>query len=168
VFTSVRSKNFWRRTRKRAAGPLLLLWPLLASAQNDAVLKVRSPAAVRAGRGQLAAATITVEVRQGYHVNSHAPAEPYLIPLRLSWKSGPLEPVETVYPKPKLARFPFASKPLSVFDGAFVVTVRFRVPASAPLGPGQMTGKLRYQACNDTACLPPNTAEIRVPFTVHP
>jgi hypothetical protein len=132
------------------------------------VLKVRPPAAVRAGRGELAAATITVEVRQGYHVNSDTPAEPYLIPLRLTWKPGPLEPVETLYPKPKLEKFAFSPRPLSVFDGTFIITARFRVPPSAPLGPGQMTGRLRYQACNDTACLPPNTAEIRVPFTVRP
>lgn len=129
---------------------------------------MRPPAGIRAGRGEVATVTVSVELREGFHVNSHTPAEAYLIPLRLSWKPGPAEPVETLYPEPKLEKFAFSAKPVSVFSGRFAITTRFRIPASAALGPTVLSGRLRYQACNDSACLPPSTAEVRVPLTIQP
>lgn len=151
-----------------AAALLALLCPLLGSAQTEAVLKVRPPAAIRAGRGEVATVTVSVELREGFHVNSHTPAEPYLIPLRLTWKPGPAEPLEVLYPKPKLERFAFSAKPVSVLSGRFAITTCFRIPTSAALGPTVLSGRLRYQACNDSACLPPGTAEVRVPLTIQP
>jgi hypothetical protein len=41
-----------------------------------------------------------------------------------------------------------------------------KVPPSAPLGPGVLVGKLRYQACNDNSCLPPKTLEVRLPYQI--
>ncbi|MGH9718619.1 MAG: protein-disulfide reductase DsbD domain-containing protein, partial [Bryobacteraceae bacterium] len=49
----------------------------------------------------------------------------------------------------------------------FEVTTKFRVPATAMSGPGQIAGKLRYQACNDKVCLPPKTIDVKVPVVVH-
>lgn len=111
-------------------------------------------------------ARLTVQLRNGYHVNSHAPLEDYLIPLRLTWNAPPFEAVETLYPKPKMEKYSFSSKPLSVFTGDFDLLTRFKVPANAPPGPGVLVGKLRYQACNDNSCLPPKTIEVRLPYQI--
>ncbi|MCS6953370.1 MAG: protein-disulfide reductase DsbD family protein [Bryobacterales bacterium] len=129
---------------------------------------MRAPSEVRASRGGAAQVVIGLEVLEGYHVNSHTPADPYLIPLRLTWKPGPAEPVEILYPEPKLEKFAFAAKPVSVFTGKFAITTRFRIPATAPLGPAALSGRLRYQACTDSTCLPPRTAEVRVPLNIQP
>lgn len=150
------------------AALLVLLWSLPASAQTEAVLKVHPPGEVRTSRGGAATVVIGVEVREGYHVNSHTPAEAYLIPLRLTWKPGPAEPVEILYPEPKLEKFAFSAKPVSVFTGKFAIRTRFRIPATAPLGPASLNGRLRYQACTESACLPPTTVEVRVPVNIHP
>lgn len=117
-------------------------------------------------RGTSASIRLACDLKPGFHVNSNKPAEDFLIPLRLTWEKGVLEVGEVVFPKALSKTFAFSEKPLSVYEGAFDVRTRFRVPAGAPSGLGMMTGKLRYQACNDRECFPPKTVEIRVPLQV--
>lgn len=111
-------------------------------------------------------ARLQVQLRPGYHVNSHTPSEDYLIPLRLNWEAAPLEAAETAYPKPRLEKYEFSEKPISVFSGEFEIVSRFRVPATAPQGPNLIVGKLRYQACTERMCLPPKTLEVRLPVSI--
>jgi hypothetical protein len=119
-----------------------------------------------APRGQTARLTLTLYVRAGFHVNSNKPNDDYLIPLRLTWDKGPLEPGEVEFPEPQLEKSGFSDKPLSVYSGTFHVVTAFRAPAEAMPGPAAITGKLRYQACNNRECLPPRTMDIRVPVEI--
>lgn len=119
-----------------------------------------------AKRGAEAQANIRVSIQNGFHVNSNAPNESYLIPLRLTWMPGPLEPAGIQYPKPRDEKYEFSAKPLSVFTGDFDVVSKFKVPANAPVGPGVLMGKLRYQACSNKECFPPKTVEVKLPFQV--
>jgi hypothetical protein len=105
---------------------------------------------------------MTVHLRSGYHVNSNTPSEDYLIPLRLTWNPGPLVPAGTEFPKPKMEKYDFSSKPLSVFSGSFDIVSKFKVPANAPIGTSFLAGKLRYQACTNTMCLPPKTLDVKL------
>jgi len=144
---------------------LVTLWSL--SAQSSGHLKVGEPTKVAAARGATVGAKIPVTVDPGFHVNSNHPADDYLIPLKLTWTSlGALEGGEVTYPAPKLEKYEFADKPLSVFSGAFSLTVSFKVAANAPPGPGVAVGKLRYQACNSNTCFPPKTADVNVTYQV--
>ena len=68
--------------------------------------------------------------------------------------------MEVTYPKPKMEKYSFSEKPISVFSGDFVVVTKFKAPADAPAGTVAVTGKLRYQACNDTMCFPPKTIDV--------
>ncbi len=111
-------------------------------------------------------ARLSVELRPGYHVNSHAPAEDYLVPLRLSWEPKPFQILEVIYPKPQLQSYEFAEKPLSVFTGSFEIVTRLKTPRDAPRGPGILLGKLRYQACTEKLCLSPRTVEVRLPYEI--
>ena len=88
------------------------------------------------------------------------------IPLMLTWESSLLEPRETTFPKPEMQSFSFSNKPVSVFTGGFEIVTRFAVPAKATLGLAVVGGKLRYQACNDTMCLPPRTVDVRLPVEI--
>lgn len=89
-----------------------------------------------------------------------------MIPLRLSWAAAPLEVLGVDFPTPRMEKYAFSDKPLSVFSGDFSILTRFRVPAAAPLGMQVISGKLRYQACNNKECLPPRTAEIKLTVDV--
>jgi hypothetical protein len=107
-----------------------------------------------------------VQLREGYHVNSNMPADDYFIPLRLTWNPGPLEAVSVIFPKPQMEKLAFSDKPVSIFTGNFEVITKFKAAAGAALGQNVVTGKLRYQACNDRMCLPPRTVDLSLPVQV--
>ena len=139
--------------------------PLLA--QSSGYLTLGELPKVAGKRGAAVQAKIPCVIQKGFHVNSDKPADEYLIPLKLTWKSlGALEGGTVTYPKPTFEKYEFAEKPLSVFTGNFDLIANFKVGASAPAGPGAAVGQLRYQACNDRACFPPKTIEITIPYQV--
>jgi hypothetical protein len=147
---------------------VLLCLPLLA--QSSGYLMVAEASKVTGTRNAAVQSKIPVTVRAGYHVNSNAPSEEYLIPLKLTWKStGALEGGQVTYPKPSTERYEFQApteKPLSVYTGNFELVANFKVAANAPAGPGMAVGQLRYQACSDKACYPPKNIEVTVPYQV--
>ena len=59
-----------------------------------------------------------------------------------------------------MEKYSFSEKPLSVFTGNFQIVTHFKAPANAAPGPATLTGKLRYQACNSSMCLPPKTLDV--------
>lgn len=140
--------------------------PPVLLGQSSSVLTATAPQKTVAKRNRTVEVKIAVQLRDGYHVNSNSPNDDYLIPLRLRWdQSGPLKAVEVIYPTPELRKYNFSSKPLSVFTGDFSILTRFKA-ADAPLGPGALVGRLRYQACDEESCLPPRTLEVRLPFEI--
>jgi thiol-disulfide isomerase/thioredoxin len=131
-----------------------------AFAQSAVVLTVAPSTPVQAKIGATVDAKLPLQLRPGYHVQSNTPTDKYLIPLKLTWNPGPLQPAAVVYPKPLMEKYSFSPQPQSVFSGNFELTTKFKVPASAIAGPTAITGKLRYQACNDTMCLPPRNMDV--------
>ena len=136
-----------------------------ALGQNN-VLTLLPAKTVTAKLGGTAEAVLPLKLEAGYHVNSNTPSDPYFIPLRLTWNQGPLETVEIVFPPARTEKFGFSETPLSVFTGEFRLVTRFKVASAANLGPAVLTGKLRYQACNDRTCLIPKTIEVTLPIEI--
>lgn len=119
----------------------------------------------RVKRNEVFTRILSVQVKPGFHVNSNAPEDEYLIPLKLTW-TGPLQAEQVVFPKPERMTTSFSTKPLVVFTGTFEITTKFKVPANAPDGPNLATGKLRYQACNDKECLRPQTVDVNLSLDI--
>jgi hypothetical protein len=115
---------------------------------------------LKAKAGATVDAKVSLQLREGYHVNSNTPSDSYLIPLKLTWTPGTLEAAGVTYPKPLMEKYSFSPTPLSVFSGTFDLTTKFKVPATAAIGPTSVSGKLRYQACNNTMCLPPKNLDV--------
>lgn len=136
-----------------------------AVAQTN-VLLMPKPEPMAAKAGTTVEFKLPLQLREGYHVNTDKPPDPYLIPLRLTWDSGPITAAEVVYPKPETRKVDFFAGPFPVFSGHFELLTRFKVPASVPPGLVNVAGKLRYQACNDRMCLPPKTIDVIVPVSV--
>ena len=112
-------------------------------------------------------AKIPVSVDAGFHVNSNAPKDPSLIPLKLTWTAtGALQAGRVIYPKASIEKYTFAPEGLSVFTGKFDLVTDFTVAANAPAGPGLAEGKLLYQACNSTTCFPPKTVPVQISYLV--
>jgi hypothetical protein len=117
-------------------------------------------------RGESFTEKIPLHLKAGFHCNSNTPNDEYLIPLRLTWTAGPAQADTVSYPKPLMENYAFSQKPVSVYSGTFVVETTFKVPADAKTGPSAVTGKLRYQACNEKECLPPKTLAVQFPVDI--
>jgi Disulphide bond corrector protein DsbC len=121
---------------------------------------VPAPERLSIKRGATGEVKLKAQLQPGYHVNSDKPADEYLIPLKLTWAQTPLQTVQIGYPAPQMEKYSFSPTPLSVYSGSFEIVTVFKAPASAKAGPASVTGKLRYQACNNKECLPPRTADV--------
>jgi len=99
---------------------------------------------------------VVAAIQSGFHVNSNKPSEDYLIPTELTPELlAGYKVLAATYPPGTLTKFEFSEKKLSVYEGTFTVRMKIQVPAGAPLGATKLPLTLRYQACNDSACLPP-------------
>ena len=142
-----------------------------------------------AGRGRVRAEArrvgdgrveVVLDIAEGWHVNSDAPLQDYLIATALAGPGG--EPlVDTAYPEPVERTLAFQSETLSLFEGratlAAVPPEGAALPAgAAPPGSaavGATTGgpgatmppnvTLRLQACSEEVCLAPETLVLEVP-----
>jgi DsbC/DsbD-like thiol-disulfide interchange protein len=105
-----------------------------------------------------------VSILPGLHVNSDKPRDEYLIPLKLTWTGGSLETKSVSYPEPEDIKV--GNQELSVFTGSFGIQTEFKVPENASPGSTTITGKLRYQACNNEMCFRPSSAEVKLPVVI--
>jgi suppressor for copper-sensitivity B len=120
--------------------------------------------AYAAGAGARLSALVAIE--GGWHVNSHTPTFPYLIPTVLEVQPPAGWPQAVVeYPAAETKSFAFADVPLSVYAGDVVIQVRLSIPQGAQ-GVFPVHARLQYQACNDSQCLPPVTTESVLSLTV--
>jgi hypothetical protein len=173
--------------RVRSIFPRLNFWLAIAAAamflatQSSGVLAqdaLPSPAAVvkaqtfvslePAPRGKAFEVAIVVEIARGFHMNSHKPTDPYLIPTTLTPQTpAGFEIVDTIYPDGKLEKFSFSpTKPLDVYTGKVTLRLKLSAHADAALGAVTIPITLRYQACNDTTCLQPVKIPVDAKITV--
>ena len=124
------------------------------------------PLTVSGKPGSTVAAKVHARMREGYHCNSNTPSDEYLIPLKVTWTPSAFQVAGIKYPKPTMEKFPFSDKPLSIYSGQFDIVTDFKIPADAKPGQASITGKVKYQACDDRSCLPPKTLEIQFPIVV--
>jgi len=110
---------------------------------------------------------IKADVDEGWHINSNKPNEDFLIPsgIELLTDVG-FEIISTKYPEAKELEFGFSDKPVSVFEGEFLIGAIIRVPSDIEFGDYELTIKFGYQACNDMTCMPPNTVEQKIQISV--
>ncbi len=94
-------------------------------------------------------------IAPGLHINSHTPREEELIPTTFSIPDGSGVRLESaVYPPGADFILPLDPKTkLSVYTGDF--TIQARIVATA--GNHLVEARLRYQACDQNACMPPKT-----------
>jgi len=119
-------------------------------------------------RGREFKVAVVVDIASGFHMNSHKPSEEYLIATTLTPKlPAGYELIDTIYPKGQLERFSFSpNQSLDVYTGSVTFLLRLSAKASAALGATEIPMILRYQACNDSTCLPPVKFPLNAKFDV--
>ncbi len=116
------------------------------------------------GPGSTVSVDLRLDIQKGWHVNSASPTLKYLIPTSVSMEPGGLALATVQYPEGAMVSLGFAREPISVYEGLQVIRLRLAVGTGATPGRLTQTGTLRYQACNDEACLPP--AEMKFEVTL--
>jgi thiol:disulfide interchange protein DsbD len=120
----------------------------------DTAPKVSIEGAVSRQSGDTVEGVVTATIVEGWHINSYKPLDEYLIPTALTLEHG-AELTAVSYPEHELQAFGFTDgKKIAVYDG----TIRIPFTAKVQSGATAIHAKLRYQACNDSVCLPPNEA----------
>ena len=146
------------------AAVLLGAWASAQSFRGFQALSVVPPEPVFLGASEEVVVPLTLRIRPGYHVNSNRPAEDYLIPTKLTWDAAPITLKSVNYPDAENVTYSFSEKPLSVYSGKIRVISTFKASQSLGADFKALTGRLRYQACNDKACFPPQTITVKVPI----
>lgn len=155
-----------REARRRAALSAILIFAAGAAARAQAPevrARIVTPPSLAAASSNLIAVELLLPT--GLHVQSRTPSERYLIPtvLTLSGSAGTLSAIR--YPNDAERRFPFAEKPLRVYEGA----VRFEADLDLPAGANgevALRGTLTYQACDDRQCFPPGRIPLEAKIPV--
>jgi DsbC/DsbD-like thiol-disulfide interchange protein len=133
---------------------------------SEGVVKaVAQPIEIPAGGS--AEAVVRVTVQSGYHVNANPPTYPYLKATELEISPDDGVSVGFIsYPKAVEKKFPFAEKPLAVYEGATDLRVMLKAAKSTRPGQRSMSAKLRIQACDDQLCYPPGTLDVAIPVNI--
>ncbi len=130
-----------------------------SSNKNEAV-RYLFPEQVTVAAGKPSAVALHFRIFEGMHINSHTPSDEFLIPTVFSIPDGDGVKLDSAsYPNGANITLPSDPKTkLNVYSGEFIIQAKI----IAPPGNHLVQGKLRYQACNDTQCLPPKTITVPV------
>jgi uncharacterized protein YyaL (SSP411 family) len=139
---------------------------------GDAADGPARPASPReAGAGVVAVATrwqnptelhVRLRIAEGFHINANdtgGGAELPLVPTTLTVAGDAARGAAVEYPAGAEQQFAFAESPIRVYGGEVTLVVRF---TAAPAKGSAVRLNLSYQACDDSACLPPVTKPLEV------
>lgn len=110
--------------------------------------------------GKSTPVTLHFRIAPGLHINSHTPKDQFLIPTSLILPASSGVKLDAAdYPAGVDYELPAAPKEkLSVYTGEFAIHTRL----TATPGDHLVQAKLHYQACDETQCMPPRTANIAI------
>ncbi|HSD45104.1 MAG TPA: protein-disulfide reductase DsbD N-terminal domain-containing protein [Pyrinomonadaceae bacterium] len=143
---------------------LLFLLPVSLYSQSAADVNVSgSIAPDKVKKGRVVRASVVMDIPKGLHVQSNKPLDKYLIATKLDvetpsgMKVGPVS-----YPRAVMRNLKFSKGAVAVYEGRATLRFNVTVPANYSGSSGEIKGKLRFQACNDEACFPPVTREVKM------
>ena len=112
--------------------------------------------------GDKATVAVVLDIKPGFHAQSRTPLEDFYVKFDATLDDNPaLKVGEPVYPKGEEKTYPALGK-LSVYEGQVVIRIPIEVKADAPPGPVKITGRLKYQICNDQLCFPPESPKFTI------
>lgn len=102
---------------------------------------------------------VGVRLDEGYHVNSEAPLDEFLIPTEL-FIGNPegITPESVAFPEAIMFR-QLGDLELAVFEEAFHIGVAVSLAEDLPVGEHVVPARLRYQACDETTCYSPTSRD---------
>jgi thiol:disulfide interchange protein DsbD len=149
---------------------LAALVPLSAlSAQNsdDIIAVTILPSVDKFQPGSPHRIALEIRIQDRYHINSTQPTEEFLVPTAVSL-AGPEGTVfgKLNFPAALVKTLSFSETPLEVYEGTLWVFTDVTLPKTFKESEFTITGSIEYQACDDTACLPPAELSFKQTFPV--
>jgi uncharacterized protein YyaL (SSP411 family) len=124
------------------------------------------PALVKAG--SVVRLPVTLTIRENFHIYANPAGSDDVRPTVLGLRptdSAELGPVHYPAAAVKVLAASGAAK-VSVYEKTVTIEADVKIAATAPAGPLELRLQLRYQACDDRACLAPMTLDIPVRLEV--
>jgi Thiol:disulfide interchange protein DsbD, N-terminal len=141
----------------------------LAQSMDDKPYVIMAPVGnVQMHAGATKDINLAFRVGSEYHINSHKPNSPLLIPTILKLDTtSPLALGDVKYPAGQDMSFAFSGdEKLNVYSGDFTVDAFVKAPSNAVAGTYPVKGSLRFQACDHSACYPPRSIPVEFQVTV--
>jgi hypothetical protein len=130
------------------------------STNKQAAVEYLFPEQIAVPAGKSTAVALHFRVAPGLHINSHTPKEEELIPTVFAIPADSGVRLEAAtYPPGADFTLPLdpAAK-LSVYTGEFIIDARI----VAAKGDHLVEASLRFQACDQNACMPPKTITVAI------
>jgi hypothetical protein len=112
-------------------------------------------------KGDSTRLVVHVSLPDGWHIQSNAPSDSFLIPTTVHAEGRGLVFGPPVFPKPVEKNFPALGGKVALFQGDFdiEVPVKRNGPKIKTVALKAVKVRLGYQACDNTQCLPPRVID---------
>jgi Disulphide bond corrector protein DsbC len=110
---------------------------------------------------------VVMDIPSGLHVQSSRPLDKYLVPTKLEIEAPQGVRIGSIiYPRAIMRNLKFSKGKVAVYEGRALIRFNVTVPAAYSGNSAELKGRLRFQACNDEACFPPVTREVKMWLSV--
>lgn len=117
--------------------------------------------------GTSSEAVLKLKIQPPFHVNANPPSENNLIPTTIEFESkNGLTFEKPNYPAGESKKFEFSEKPLAVYEGEIEIKLPVKADAKAAKGEQTVSGRLRFQACDEAVCYRPETVDVVLPIEI--
>ncbi|MFZ7111212.1 MAG: protein-disulfide reductase DsbD family protein [Desulfatiglandales bacterium] len=112
---------------------------------------------------------LRLEVSRPWAIHTPEKKSRDIVPTVLSFSHhDELAVQDFLFPAPRIETFAYSSEPLEVFSGQILIGAALIVGERVQPGGQSLEGRLSYQACSPSACLPPEQISIPLSFPVCP
>lgn len=113
--------------------------------------------------GETVQLDVIVRIANGWHINAQRPTLEFLIPtqIKLDVPAG-VEAGDLKYPSPVKRIYPLSDVPLDLYDSVVVFQTVLKINASQTSRALSIRGRIDYQPCSDSTCLPPAYRDFQI------
>jgi DsbC/DsbD-like thiol-disulfide interchange protein len=115
--------------------------------------------------GQMVKARLNVHLPNNFRVPSDKPGNKFIPPTVLTIETPGGVSATIMYPRASPASLAGQKRPTMMIGPDFTILVQFTLVATMAAGTVNIPAKLRYEACNDSACYP--MATVPTQWTLH-
>ena len=126
-------------------------------------------APITLGAGSAAMITIPITIAEGHRVQANPASNEFLVPLEITLEADDgIEFGSPAYPPGLPYRLEGTEENLSTYVERVEITVPISAAVDAEVARRQVSGELRYQACNSRTCLFPASLSVELEIEVVP